>query len=121
MLDRANTLAAADVFPGTGKKVAPAQAEGGFRRSPETSSMLAAPRRVAPRSLTAAKRVADAHGKDPAATHERIAKAAKVSVSTVKKYRPPNGSPSTPPPAQTRINGNVPAFVGAGHNEEGGA
>jgi hypothetical protein len=67
--------------------------------------------RVKPRSLTAAERVSAAHAKNPAATHERIAKAAAVSVSTVKRHRP-SGSPSEPLPAHTRVNGNVPDLEG---------
>lgn len=57
-------------------------------------------RRRPPRSLTAAERVAAAHGRAPAATHEQIAARAKVSVSTVKRYRP-SGSPSGPDAAET--------------------
>jgi Protein of unknown function (DUF2637) len=70
--------------------------------------------RVQPRSLTAAERVTAAHSKNPAATHERLAKVANVSVSTVKRYRP-TGSPSGPLPAQTRINGTVPDLEAVTH------
>lgn len=61
-------------------------------------------KRVTARSLTAADRVTAAHDKEPAATHERIAKLAEVSVSTVKRYRP-TGSPSAEQAAETSING----------------
>jgi hypothetical protein len=69
------------------------------------------PDRVKARSLTAAERVTAAHEKLPAATHERIAKVAKVSVSTVKRHRP-TGSPSEPAPAETRLNGHTPELTG---------
>ncbi|MFB6398041.1 hypothetical protein [Polymorphospora lycopeni] len=64
--------------------------------------------RVTPRSLTAAQRVTAAHDAEPAATHERIADLARVSVSTVKRHRPRTGtgSPSGPNPAET------PAYSG---------
>jgi hypothetical protein len=62
-------------------------------------------KRVTPRSLTAAERVTAAHAKEPQATHERIAKVADVSVSTVKRHRP-TSSPSLPAPAETRTNGH---------------
>jgi hypothetical protein len=66
-------------------------------------------RRVA-RSLTAAERVMAAHEREPGATHERIAKLAGVSVSTVKRHRP-SGSPSDAQPAETRVNGSVPELI----------
>jgi hypothetical protein len=57
-------------------------------------------RRQPARSLTAAERVAAAHGKAPGSTNAEIAARAKVSVSTVKRYRPA-GSPSGPDAAET--------------------
>jgi hypothetical protein len=78
---------------------------------PELAPDPVRPQRLKPRSLTAAERVRAAHDKQPAATHERLAQLAKVSVSTVKRHRP-TGSPSAPPPAATRINGNVPDLEG---------
>jgi hypothetical protein len=53
------------------------------------------------------QRITQAHKRHPDATHEELAKRLNLSPSTVKKYRP-TGSPSTPPPAATRINGSVP-------------
>jgi hypothetical protein len=69
------------------------------------------PRRPA-RSLTAAERVVAAHGKAPTATHEQIAARAKVSVSTVKRYRPA-GSPSGPDAAETIKASGSRELVGA--------
>lgn len=66
-------------------------------------------RRATPPVLTAADRVADAHAKDPAATHARIAEAAGVSVATVKRHRPRTGSPSAPSSAQTLPTDPAPA------------
>jgi hypothetical protein len=72
------------------------------------------PRRRVARSLTAAERVMAAHEKEPGATHERIAKLAGVSVSSVKRHRV-TGSPSVPLPAETppvkRLNGRTPEFA----------
>ncbi|GLY24829.1 hypothetical protein [Micromonospora sp. NBRC 101691] len=63
--------------------------------------------RVTARSLTAAQRVTAAHLNEPAATHERIAELAQVSLSTVKRHRPRPvaGSPSRPNAAETSVNG----------------
>ncbi|MDM4720131.1 hypothetical protein QTQ03_26560 [Micromonospora sp. WMMA1363] len=63
------------------------------------------PARVTARSLTAAERVIDAHTTEPTANHERIARLAQVSVSTVKRHRPRpvTGSPSAPDAAATPV------------------
>jgi hypothetical protein len=65
------------------------------------------PSRPTPRSLTAAERVIAAHTAEPTANHERIARLAEVSVSTVKRHRPRpvTGSPSAPDAAATPVNG----------------
>lgn len=90
----------------------PVAADQGPSRSRESSGGRepVQPARVKPRSLTAADRVVAAHAKEPAATHERIAKLAKVSVSTVKRHRP-SGSPSAPSSVMT-VNGRVPELAG---------
>jgi hypothetical protein len=63
--------------------------------------------RVKARSLTAGERVIAAHTAEPTANHERIARLAQVSVSTVKRHRPRSvtGSPSAPDAAATPVNG----------------
>ncbi|WP_371409827.1 hypothetical protein OG423_15640 [Micromonospora zamorensis] len=65
------------------------------------------PARVTARSLTAGERVIAAHTAEPTAPHERIARVAQVSVSTVKRHRPrpATGSPSAPDAAATPVNG----------------
>ncbi|MET7945208.1 hypothetical protein [Micromonospora sp. NPDC005324] len=65
------------------------------------------PARVTARSLTASERVVVAHVADPSAPHGQIARAANVSVSTVKRHRPhPEiGSPLRPDAAATPVNG----------------
>ena len=70
--------------------------------------------RVTARSLTAGERVIAAHTADPDAPHERIARLAKVSVSTVKRHRPRpvTGSPTGPDAAQTPVNG-TPVTIAA--------
>lgn len=71
---------------------------------PDTPVAEPGRRRTTPRVLTAEQRVIRAHERHPEATHDRIAEAAAVSVSTVKRYRPtrtPTGSPSTPQAAKT--------------------
>ncbi|MGC4814112.1 hypothetical protein ACLQ29_26570 [Micromonospora sp. DT228] len=64
------------------------------------------PARVTARSLTASERVVAAHIADPTAPHGQIARAANVSVSTVKRHRPhPEiGSPFRPDAAATPVN-----------------
>jgi Protein of unknown function (DUF2637) len=59
-----------------------------------------AARRVRPRALTVAERVAAAHAEHPDATHARVAELAGVSASSAKRYRP-GGSPSGPDAAET--------------------
>ncbi|MCN0150568.1 hypothetical protein [Salinispora arenicola] len=74
------------------------------------------PARVTARSLTAGERVIAAHTAEPTANHERIARLAEVSVSTVKRHRPrpANGSAFTPDAAATPVNGTpVPAPIAA--------
>ncbi|NJP34152.1 hypothetical protein [Micromonospora thermarum] len=72
------------------------------------------PARVTARSLTAAERVIAAHTAEPTANHERIARLAEVSVSTVKRHRPrpATGSPSAPDAAATPVNA-TPAPIAA--------
>jgi hypothetical protein len=72
------------------------------------------PARPTARSLTAAERVIAAHTAEPTANHERIARLAEVSVSTVKRHRPRpvTGSPSTPNAAAMPVNG-TPAPIAA--------
>ncbi|MEU8406897.1 hypothetical protein AB0C19_11895 [Micromonospora sp. NPDC048842] len=72
------------------------------------------PTRVTARSLTASERVIAAHNADPTASHGQIARAANVSVSTVKRHRPhPEiGSPFRPDAAATPVNG-TPVKVAA--------
>ncbi|MEV4119469.1 hypothetical protein [Micromonospora sp. NPDC049645] len=72
------------------------------------------PARVTARSLTASERVVAAHIADPTAPHGQIARAANVSVSTVKRHRPhPEiGSPFRPDAAATTVNG-TPVEVAA--------
>ncbi|MDM4721356.1 hypothetical protein QTQ03_17745 [Micromonospora sp. WMMA1363] len=67
----------------------------------------ARPARPTARSLTAGERVIAAHTAEPTANHERIARLAEVSVSTVKRHRPrpDTGSPTTPDAAATPVNG----------------
>lgn len=81
---------------------------------PEPPAEPVRARRPQARSLTAAERVTAAHTKRPDATHEQLAKLARVSVSTVKRHRP-TGSPSGLPPAETRINGSVPDLEAVSH------
>lgn len=59
------------------------------------------PPRRTPRVLTAAERVANAHRREPQATHARIAELADVSLSTVKRHRPALGSLSVADAAET--------------------
>lgn len=61
-------------------------------------------KRVTPRSLTAADRVMEAHLANPGATRAELATMAKVSESTVTRYRPKtaaDASPSAARPAET--------------------
>lgn len=60
-------------------------------------------KRVKARSLTAAERVTAAHTRHPDATHEQLAKRLGLSASTVKRHRPPTGSPSGPDAAETAV------------------
>jgi hypothetical protein len=78
---------------------------------PMPAPAVRTPRRPA-RSLTAAERVAAAHGKAPGSTNAEIAARAKVSVSTVKRYRPA-GSPSEPNAAETINRAGSRELVGA--------
>lgn len=74
------------------------------------------PARVTARSLTAGERVIAAHTAEPNAPHERIARLAEVSVSTVKRHRPrpTTGSASAPDAAAAPVNGTpVPASIAA--------
>ncbi|MGC9670848.1 hypothetical protein ACNTMW_30405 [Planosporangium sp. 12N6] len=71
------------------------------------------PARVTARSLTAGERVIAAHTAEPNAPHERIARLAEVSVSTVKRHRPrpTTGSASAPHAAATPV--TDPASIAA--------
>ncbi|WP_433530360.1 hypothetical protein ACQPYA_30045 [Micromonospora sp. CA-263727] len=102
---------------------APAQADtrpGGGLGEPAPAEPVTAvrepvrPGRVTARTLTAGERVIAAHTADPDAPHERIARLAKVSVSTVKRHRPRpmTGSPSAPHAAQTPVT-DTPAPIAA--------
>lgn len=72
--------------------------------TPSVTRQRSAQKRVTPKSLTAADRVMEAHLANPAATRAELAKAARVSESTVTRYRPktaPDASPSEGLPAET--------------------
>ncbi len=93
--------------------VAPTPAAPPVRREPADPDHRAPvrepvhPARPTARSLTAGERVIAAHTAEPTANHERIARLAKVSVSTVKRHRPRpmTGSPSGPDAAVMPVNG----------------